>query len=246
MKLDGRVCLVTGGSGGIGESICLEMAKQGAIVIINYNSNKQSALEIAQKIGNIGFKSEIYKADVSDLDQVIEMVNSVYKKFGKIDILVNCAGITRDNLLMRMSEKQWDDVITTNLNGVFNTSKATVRYMIKQRYGRIISISSIVGIYGNPGQTNYAAAKAGIIGFTKALAKEVGSRQITVNSIAPGFIKTKMTEFLADKTSLIEERIALRRLGKPEDVANLAVFLASEEAGYITGQVIAVDGGLAL
>jgi 3-oxoacyl-[acyl-carrier protein] reductase len=246
MKLDGRVCLVTGGSGGIGESICLEMAKQGAIVIINYNSNKQSALEIAQKIGNIGFKSEIYKADVSDLDQVIEMVNSVYKKFGKIDILVNCAGITRDNLLMRMSEKQWDDVITTNLNGVFNTSKATVRYMIKQRYGRIINISSIVGIYGNPGQTNYAAAKAGIIGFTKALAKEVGSRQITVNSIAPGFIKTKMTEFLADKTSLIEERIALRRLGKPEDVANLAVFLASEEAGYITGQVIAVDGGLAL
>ncbi|HHY04603.1 MAG TPA: 3-oxoacyl-[acyl-carrier-protein] reductase, partial [Thermoanaerobacterales bacterium] len=235
-----------GGSGGIGESICLEMAKQGAIVIINYNSNKQSALEIAQKIGNIGFKSEIYKADVSDLDQVIEMVNSVYKKFGKIDILVNCAGITRDNLLMRMSEKQWDDVITTNLNGVFNTSKATVRYMIKQRYGRIINISSIVGIYGNPGQTNYAAAKAGIIGFTKALAKEVGSRQITVNSIAPGFIKTKMTEFLADKTSLIEERIALRRLGKPEDVANLAVFLASEEAGYITGQVIAVDGGLAL
>ena len=246
MKLDGRVCLVTGGSGGIGESICLEMAKQGAIVIINYNSNKQSALEIAQKIGNIGFKSEIYKADVSDLDQVIEMVNSVYKKFGKIDILVNCAGITRDNLLMRMSEKQWDDVITTNLNGVFNTSKATVRYMIKQRYGRIINISSIVGIYGNPGQTNYAAAKAGIIGFTKALAKDVGSRQITVNSIAPGFIKTKMTEFLADKTSLIEERIALRRLGKPEDVANLAVFLASEEAGYITGQVIAVDGGLAL
>lgn len=246
MKLDGRVCLVTGGSGGIGESICLEMAKQGAIVIINYNSNKQSALEIAQRIGNIGFKSEIYKADVSDLDQVIEMVNSVYKKFGKIDILVNCAGITRDNLLMRMSEKQWDDVITTNLNGVFNTSKATVRYMIKQRYGRIINISSIVGIYGNPGQTNYAAAKAGIIGFTKALAKEVGSRQITVNSIAPGFIKTKMTEFLADKTSLIEERIALRRLGKPEDVANLAVFLASEEAGYITGQVIAVDGGLAL
>jgi len=239
--------LVTGGSKGIGRSICIEFAKNGADIALNYSSDEKAAVQTAEEIRKLGAKVETFKTDVSDFQQVEKMVKDIYDKFGRIDILVNNAGITKDALLLRMTEKEWDKVIDVNLKGVFNTSKACVRYMLKQKQGgRIINISSIVGIYGNAGQTNYAAAKAGIIGFTKSLAKELGSRDITVNAIAPGFIRTDMTLSLLQKDSDISKNIPLKRLGNPEDVAKTAAFLASEDASYITGQVIAVDGGLTL
>lgn len=247
MNLSSEVCLVTGGSKGIGRSICIEFAKNGADIALNYSSDEKAAVQTAEEIRKLGAKVETFKTDVSDFQQVEKMVKDIYDKFGRIDILVNNAGITKDALLLRMTEKEWDKVIDVNLKGVFNTSKACVRYMLKQKQGgRIINISSIVGIYGNAGQTNYAAAKAGIIGFTKSLAKELGSRDITVNAIAPGFIRTDMTLSLLQKDSDISKNIPLKRLGNPEDVAKTAAFLASEDASYITGQVIAVDGGLTL
>ncbi|HHV84176.1 MAG TPA: 3-oxoacyl-[acyl-carrier-protein] reductase [Tepidanaerobacter syntrophicus] len=247
MNLSSKVCLVTGGSKGIGRSICIEFAKNGADIALNYSSDEKAAVQTAEEIRKLGAKVETFKTDVSDFQQVEKMVKDIYDKFGRIDILVNNAGITKDALLLRMTEKEWDKVIDVNLKGVFNTSKACVRYMLKQKQGgRIINISSIVGIYGNAGQTNYAAAKAGIIGFTKSLAKELGSRDITVNAIAPGFIRTDMTLSLLQKDSDISKNIPLKRLGNPEDVAKTAAFLASEDASYITGQVIAVDGGLIL
>ncbi|GAQ26296.1 MULTISPECIES: 3-oxoacyl-[acyl-carrier-protein] reductase [Tepidanaerobacter] len=247
MNLSSKVCLVTGGSKGIGRSICIEFAKNGADIALNYSSDEKAAVQTAEEIRKLGAKVETFKTDVSDFQQVEKMVKDIYDKFGRIDILVNNAGITKDALLLRMTEKEWDKVIDVNLKGVFNTSKACVRYMLKQKQGgRIINISSIVGIYGNAGQTNYAAAKAGIIGFTKSLAKELGSRDITVNAIAPGFIRTDMTLSLLQKDSDISKNIPLKRLGNPEDVAKTAAFLASEDASYITGQVIAVDGGLTL
>ncbi len=246
MNLSDKVCLVTGGSRGIGRSICIELARAGAQIAINYNSGAESAQMVAKEVESVGSRALLFKADVSDFKQASGLVDDVYAEFGRLDVLVNNAGITRDTLLLRMTEKDWDDVININLKGVYNTTKAAAKYMVKQRSGRIINTSSIVGIYGNAGQANYAAAKAGIIGFTKAVAKELASRGITSNAIAPGFIKTDMTSSIIEKDASIQDKIPLRRVGSPEDVANLVVFLSSEKASYITGQVIAIDGGLTL
>jgi 3-oxoacyl-[acyl-carrier protein] reductase len=217
-------------------------------VVLNYKSNEELAKKVVSEIESLNGEAVAYMADVADYEEASRMVEEVYQKFGRIDILVNNAGITRDGLILRMSEKDWDDVINTNLKGMFNTTKNVVKYMVKQRWGRIINISSVVGLYGNPGQANYAAAKAGVIGFTKSLAKELGSRGITVNAVAPGFIRTDMTAEIIKKNQEISiiEKIPLRRLGEPDDVANLVAFLASEESNYITGQIIAIDGGLTL
>ncbi|MGB9813449.1 MAG: 3-oxoacyl-[acyl-carrier-protein] reductase [Thermovenabulum sp.] len=248
MNLQGKVAVVTGGSRGIGKSISLKLAELGSTVVINYVKNDSYALEVAQQIEKMGKSAFLVKKDVSKINEAEELIEEVYKKFNSIDILVNNAGITKDTLFLRMTEEDFDKVLNTNLKGTFNVTKAAVKYMVKKRYGRIINISSIVGIYGNVGQANYAAAKAGIIGFTKSLAKELGSRGITVNAVAPGFIKTDMTIPLIEKETeeKIKENIPLRRIGLPEDVANLVAFLASDEASYITGQVIAIDGGLTL
>lgn len=246
MGLADKVCLVTGGSKGIGKEICLQLAKEKACVIVNYLSDENKAAQVVSEIEAMGRKAMMYKADVSNFDAVSKMVDDIVDKFGRIDVLVNNAGITKDGLIVRMKEEDWDRVIDINLKGIFNTSKACVKYMIKQKKGRIINISSIVGIYGNVGQVNYAASKAGIIGFTKSLAKELGSRGITVNAVAPGFIKTDMTASLIEKHEDIVSRIPLKRLGNPQDVANLVTFLASEKAEYITGQLIAIDGGMTL
>lgn len=248
MNLQGKVAIVTGGSRGIGKSICMKLAEKGCNVVINYVKNESFALEVAREIENMGQRAYLVKKDVSKIKEAEELIEEVYKKFNNIDILVNNAGITKDTLFLRMTEEDFDKVLDTNLKGTFNVTKAAVKYMVKKRFGRIINISSIVGIYGNAGQVNYAAAKAGIIGFTKALAKELGSRKITVNAVAPGFIKTDMTTPIIEKETeeKIIERIPLKRIGLPEDVANLVAFLASDEASYITGQVIAIDGGLTL
>ncbi|MGB9977019.1 3-oxoacyl-[acyl-carrier-protein] reductase [Thermovenabulum sp.] len=248
MNLQGKVAIVTGGSRGIGKSICIKLAEKGCNVVINYVKNESFALEVAREIENMGQGAYLVKKDVSKIKEAEELIEEVYKKFNNIDILVNNAGITKDTLFLRMTEEDFDKVLDTNLKGTFNVTKAAVKYMVKKRFGRIINISSIVGIYGNAGQVNYAAAKAGIIGFTKALAKELGSRGITVNAVAPGFIKTDMTTPIIEKETeeKIIERIPLKRIGLPEDVANLVAFLASDEASYITGQVIAIDGGLTL
>jgi len=248
MNLQGKVAVVTGGSRGIGKSISLKLAELGSTVVINYVKNDSYALEVAQEIEKMGKSALLVKKDVSKINEAEELIEEVYRKFNSIDILVNNAGITKDTLFLRMTEEDFDKVLNTNLKGTFNVTKAAVKYMVKKRYGRIINISSIVGIYGNVGQANYAAAKAGIIGFTKSLAKELGSRGITVNAVAPGFIKTDMTIPLIEKETeeKIKENIPLRRIGLPEDVASLVAFLASDEASYITGQVIAIDGGLTL
>ena len=246
MDLSGKICLVTGGSRGIGRGICLELARDGANIIVNYSSDEKAAAQVVSEVESLGKKARMYKADVSSFEQVSKMVEYVYNEFKRIDILVNNAGIAKDMLLLRMTEEDWNRVININLKGIFNTSKACVKYMVKQREGKIINISSIIGIYGNAGQVNYAAAKAGIIGFTKSLAKEVGSRGITVNAVAPGFIKTDMTLSLLEKDTEISDKIPLKRVGTPEDVAYTVAFLASKKADYITGHVLAVDGGLTL
>ncbi len=246
MGLLGKTCIVTGGSRGIGRGICLELARNGADIIVNYSSDAKAAVQVVNEIKNLGKKARMYKADVSSFDQVSKMVEAVYNEFGRIDVLVNNAGIAKDTLLLRMTEKDWDKVININLKGIFNTSKACVKYMVKQKRGKIINVSSIVGIYGNAGQVNYAASKAGIIGFTKSLSKELGSRGITVNAVAPGFIKTDMTLSLLKKDTDIGNNIPLKRVGTPEDVAYAVAFLASTKADYITGQVLAIDGGLTL
>lgn len=246
MGLRGKVCLVTGGSRGIGRGICLELARNGAHIVVNYSSDEKAAAQVADEIKHLGSKAMMYKTDVSDFEQVSKMAEDAYREFGRIDVLVNNAGIAKDTLLLRMKETDWDRVIDTNLKGVFNTSKACAKYMVKQKQGKIINISSIVGIYGNAGQVNYAAAKAGIIGFTKSLSKELASRGITVNAVAPGFIKTDMTLPLLSKDTDIAEKVPLKRVGTPEDIAYTVAFLASTKADYITGQVIAIDGGLTL
>ena len=245
--LEGKTAVVTGASRGIGRAIAIELAEQGAEVIINYNGSGKRAEKVKQEIEAKGGKAETVQCNVSDFAQCSEFIGGIIKKFGKIDILVNNAGITKDGLLMKMPEQDFDDVLAINLKGTFNTIRAAARQMIKQRGGRIINMSSVVGICGNAGQVNYAASKAGIIGVTKSAAKELASRGITVNAVAPGFVETEMTAVLSDKVK--EEavkQIPLGRFGKPEDIAKTVAFLASEEAGYITGQVIQVDGGMAI
>lgn len=247
MTLVGKVALVTGGSRGIGRAIALKLAENGADVAINYAGNTAAAEEVKAAIEQMGRKVLLIQCSVADTDGVQAMVNQVVKELGRLDILVNNAGITRDGLLMRMKEADWDDVMNTNLKGVYNCSKAVMRTMMKQKSGRIVNMASVVGEMGNAGQANYAAAKAGVIGFTKSLAKEVASRGITVNAIAPGFIATDMTSVLSDdQKAEMARTIPLGRAGQPEDVANAVLFLASEGAAYITGQVLNVDGGMVM
>jgi 3-oxoacyl-[acyl-carrier protein] reductase len=245
--LKDKVALVTGASRGIGRAIALSLAEAGADVVINYSGNEAKANEVVAEIEKMGRRALAIRANVAEFAQVEQMVEQVLSHYGKLDILVNNAGITRDNLIMRMKEEDWDLVIDTNLKGVFNCIKAVTRPMMKQRSGRIINISSVVGVMGNAGQANYVAAKAGVIGLTKSTAKELASRGITVNAVAPGFIETDMTDVLGENVrEELMKLIPLSRLGKPEDVAHLVRFLASSGADYITGQVIHVDGGMAM
>ncbi len=247
MDLSGKTAIVTGSSRGIGRAIALELGQAGASVVINYSSNDAAAEEVKKQIEDSGGAAVTIQADVTDYNQCESMIQNTIEHFGRIDILVNNAGITRDNLLARMKAEEWQDVIDTNLTGVYNCCRAALRPLLKQKSGgRIINIASVAGIHGNTGQANYAAAKGGVISFTRTLAKELGSRGITVNAVAPGFIETEMTEILSEgmKEQVIS-RIALGRLGKPEDVASVVLFLASS-ADYVTGQVIAVDGNLSM
>ncbi len=239
----GKVALVTGASRGIGKSIALSLANLGAEVIVNYSSSDEKAEEVVNIIKSSGGNAYKLKFDVSEEESVIKAVNKIIEDSGSIDILINNAGITRDGLLMRMKENQWDDVLNTNLKGVFLCTKNVSKFMLKKRSGKIINITSIVGLIGNPGQANYSAAKAGVIGFTKTCAKEFASRGINVNAIAPGFIETEMTEKL--KIDEILKLIPMGKLGSPNQIASLVNFLVSSEAGaYITGQTISIDGGM--
>ena len=243
--LENKVALVTGAGRGIGRAIAIALAKEGAEVIVNYNGSEERAEEVKQTIEKNGGKASTYKCNVSDFEACEAMIKDVVKEYGHLDILVNNAGITKDGLIMKMKEEDFDAVLNVNLKGTFNTIRHSARQMLKQRSGKIINISSVSGILGNAGQANYAASKAGVIGLTKTMARELGSRGITVNAIAPGFVDTEMTEVLSKelKESACRQ-IILGRFGKPEDIANAAVFLASEKADYITGQVISVDGGM--
>lgn len=245
--LSGKIALITGGSRGIGRAVAMEFAKNGASIAINYAGNEAAAQETISELKALGVRAEAFKGDISHFDDAKKVIDEVKESFGAIDILVNNAGITRDGLLLRMKEEDFDKVLSVNLKGAFNCIRHMSGIMLKQRSGRIINISSVVGITGNAGQANYAAAKAGIIGLTKSAAKELASRGINVNAIAPGFIQTDMTEVLSDKVKeKIMENIPLKRYGSPEDVAKLALFLASGLSDYITGQVINVDGGMVM
>lgn len=245
--LNGYCAVVTGATKGIGRAISLKLAKEGANIVINYNRSEEEAASLKEEIDSLGVESIIVRADVSKMEDAENLIKTAKSHFGKIDVLVNNAGIVKDNLIMRMKEEDFDRVIDINLKGTFNCMKLIAPIMLKQKHGKIINISSIVGICGNAGQVNYSASKAGIIGMTKSLAKELGSRNIQVNAIAPGYICTDMTSSLGDNVKAdMEKLIPLRKLGQPEDVANLVNFLASSESDYITGQVINVDGGLAM
>ena len=247
MQIEGKVAFVTGASRGIGRAIALTLAEAGADVAVNYAGNAAAAEEVAAEIRKMGRRALILQGDVSQTEAAASMLDAVVAEFGRCDILVNNAGITRDGLLMRMKEEDWDAVLNTNLKGVFNCTKAALKYMMKQRAGKIVNIASVVGIMGNAGQANYAAAKAGCIGFTKSVAKEVASRGITVNAVAPGLIATDMTSILPEK--VIEEMAAgipLKRAGQPVDVAKAVLFLVSDDAAYITGQTLNVDGGMVI
>ena len=247
MDLTGKVALVTGASRGIGQAVAVELAKAGADVIVNYIGNEAVAQETVEKVEALGRKAIKIKADVGNAEEVQAMVDEAHAAFGHIDVLVNNAGITRDGLLIRMKDSDWDDVLNINLKGVYLVSKAVAKLMVKQRSGRIINMTSVSGVTGNVGQANYAAAKAGVIGFTKTCAKELAARGITVNAVAPGFIETAMTDVLPEK---IKEGIAatvpLGRMGQPEEIAGVVTFLASDFASYITGQVLNVDGGMVM
>ena len=238
-----KVALITGASRGIGKACAIELAKAGYNIAVSYAGNEEAANNTVKELLELGVKAKSYKFDVADKEACSKAVEEVMAEFGRIDVLVNNAGITRDGLFMRMNSDNWEAVINTNLNSAFYMSNPVVRIMMKQRSGCIINMSSIVGVYGNAGQANYSAAKAGLIGFTKSLAKEIGSRNIRVNAIAPGFIQTDMTKGLEE--TKIAEHIALNRLGNPEDIAKTVKFLA-EDGTYITGQVIGVDGGLSI
>lgn len=247
MKLQNKVALVTGGSRGIGAAIAKELAKEGAKVVLTYHSSPDKAQGVLDEIKNAGGEGRIFQADASSFSDAQKTVEFILNEFGTLHILVNNAGITKDNLLLRMTEQDWDEVINTNLKSVFNYTKAAIKPMMNQREGKIINISSVVGIMGNVGQANYVAAKAGVIGLTKSLAREFASRNINVNAIAPGYIETDMTAKLTDtQKQAIINLIPLKRIGKPEDIARVAVFLASEDANYITGQVFCVDGGMVM
>ena len=247
MNFTGKTAVVTGGSRGLGRAVCLELAAGGANVVLCYAGNENAANETAAACEALGAKVLAVRCDVADSAQVKALMDEALKVFGRIDILVNNAGITRDGLLMMMKETDFDDVINTNLKGAFLCMKAVARTMMKQRYGRIVNLSSVVGLRGNAGQVNYAASKAGVIGMTKSLAKELASRGVTVNAVAPGFMETDMTAAMpeAAKTATLAA-IPMGRMGAAEDVAKAVAFLASEEAGYIIGQVVAVDGGMAM
>lgn len=245
--LTGKNALVTGSSRGIGRAIALELGRLGANVAVNYAGNEQKAQEVVEELAKLGVKSFKIQANVADETDVKQMVKETVDTFGSLEILVNNAGITRDNLLMRMKVDEFDDVIATNLKGAFLCTKAVTRQMMRQRYGKIINIASIVGVSGNPGQANYVAAKAGLIGLTKSTAKELATRNILVNAVAPGFITTDMTDDLTEEQKeAIFKTIPLERLGEPEDIANVVAFLASDNAKYITGQTIHVDGGMVM
>ncbi|MCD6079836.1 MAG: beta-ketoacyl-ACP reductase [Candidatus Omnitrophica bacterium 4484_49] len=244
--LKGKVALITGSGRGIGRAIALKFAREGADVI-SLDIDIQSARETTREVESLGRKAQSYSCDISNFETTQEVLKAAIEHFGKLDILVNNAGITKDNLLLRMTEEEWDLVLKVNLKGVFNVTKSVLRQMLKQKSGKIINIASVIGIMGNVGQANYAASKAGLIAFTKSLAKEVASRNINVNAIAPGYIQTRMTESLSeDIKKQMLSMIPLSRFGAPEDVANCALFLASSLSDYITGQVIVVDGGLVM
>ncbi len=243
----GKNVVVTGGSRGIGRAIAIEFGKKGANVVINYVSSDAEAEKVAEEIKSLGGDAILVKGDISSFEEGKKLIDETVKVFGTIDILINNAGITKDGLIMRMKEEHFDKVIDINLKGVFNTCKSAVSHMLKQRSGKIINISSVVGVVGNAGQANYAASKAGVIGLTKSIAKEVGARGITVNAVAPGFIKSDMTDVLSEKVKDgMLGLIPLNRFGNVEDVARTVVFLASEGGDYITGQVINVDGGMVM
>ena len=247
MQLTDKVALVTGASRGIGRAIALLMAKQGADVVVNYSGSEGAAQETVDAILAMGRKAIKIKANVGNAEEVAAMVDEAHTTFGRIDILVNNAGITRDGLLMRMKDSDWDDVININLKGVYLMTKAVSKIMMKQRSGKIVNMTSVVGVTGNAGQANYSASKAGVIGFTKTCAKELASRGITVNAIAPGFIHTDMTDVLPDKVKdAMVHTIPLGRMAEPDEVAAVAAFLVSDMSSYITGQVINVDGGLVM
>lgn len=246
-SLNGKVALVTGASGGIGGTIALNLGAAGAKVAVHYNNSQKKAEQVVESVLATGAEAKLFAANVSDAEQVQAMFQDIENEWGSVDILVNNAGITRDRLLLRMSEQDWDDVLDVNLKGAFLCCRAVSRAMIRKRSGRIINMSSVVALTGNLGQANYSASKAGLIGMTKSLARELASRNITVNAVAPGFIETDMVSALSeDARKQLTDRILMGTLGTPQDVAALVIFLAGEDARYITGQVINVDGGIAL
>ncbi|AIS52559.1 3-oxoacyl-[acyl-carrier-protein] reductase FabG [Thermoanaerobacter kivui] len=247
MNSERKTAFITGASRGIGRAIALRLAKDGFNIVVNYSKSEKSAEEVVNEVKKYGVDAMAVKCDVSQYEDVEKAIDEIVKKFGNIDVVVNNAGITKDNLILKMSESDWDEVIDVNLKGTFNVIKFASKYMIKKRKGKIINITSVVGMIGNAGQANYAASKAGVIGLTKSAAKELASRGITVNAVAPGFIETDMTNVLKEeiKENMLKS-IPLKRAGKPEDVAELVAFLASDASDYITGQVINVDGGMVM
>lgn len=245
--LQGKCAVITGASRGIGREIALKYAKEGANIVLNYRNSEAEALKLKEELDKLGSKTLIVKANVSKFEEAQNLINEAKEAFGRIDILVNNAGITKDNLIMRMKEEEFDSVIEVNLKGAFNCLKAVTPIMVRQKGGKIINMSSVVGVIGNAGQVNYCASKAGLIGMTKSLAREIGGKNININAIAPGFIDTDMTKVLnEDQKKNILSQVPLKRFGDALDIANLALFLASDQSNYITGQVIHVDGGMAM